>query len=131
WEGRKQWGALVNNTRHAAIKINSLLPDGDEKNNFIQLISCFPMVLKNHLRDINEIDSLDLKDDLKNELIKYIHLPNGLTNLMYAQLNKWKTDKTISDVDILLIDKEIKSFVDILGACERIKNTPIPFSYTI
>ena len=33
WEGRKQWGMLVNNTRNLAIKINSLLPaglDGDE-----------------------------------------------------------------------------------------------------
>ena len=30
-----------------------------------------------------------------------------------------------------ILDKELKSFVDILGACERIKNTPIPHSYTV
>jgi len=131
WEGRKQWGALVNNTRHSAIKINSLLPDSEEKSDFIQLIIAFPAVLKNHLRDINNVDELDLRDELKNELKKYDHLPNGLGAMMYTQLNKWKTNNTVSDIDILLIDKEIKSFIDILGACERIKNTPIPFSYTI
>lgn len=131
WEGRKQWGALVNNTRHAAIKIDSLIPDSDEKNDFIQLIIAFPATLKNHLRDINDVDELDLRDELKNELKKYTHLPNGLGAMMYAQLNKWKANNTCSDIDILLIDKEIKSFIDILGACERIKNTPIPFSYTI
>ena len=131
WEGRKQWGALVNNTRHAAVKINTLIPDSDEKADFIQLIIAFPAVLKNHLREINNIEELDLKEELKRELKKYDHLPNGLATLMYKQLNKWKSNKIITDVDLLLIDKEIKSFVDILGACERIKNTPIPFSYTI
>ena len=32
---------------------------------------------------------------------------------------------------MIVIDKELKSFFDIMGACERIKNTPIPFSYSI
>ena len=27
------------------------------------------------------------------------------------------------------LDKELKDFIDIMGACERIKNTPIPYSY--
>ena len=27
------------------------------------------------------------------------------------------------------MDKELKDFIDLLGACERIKNTPIPYSY--
>ena len=30
-----------------------------------------------------------------------------------------------------MLDKEIKSFSDILGGCERIKNTPIPYSYSM
>ncbi len=29
------------------------------------------------------------------------------------------------------MDKELKEFSDILGGCERIKNTPIPYSYTM
>lgn len=131
WEGRKQWGALVNNTRHAAIKIQSLLSDSDEKSDFIQLISSFPLTLRNHLRDNRDIDELPISNQLKEKLEKYDHLPNGLTSLMYEQLSKWKKNNTLSEIDILLLDKEIKNFVDILGACERIKNTPIPFSYTL
>lgn len=131
WEGRKQWGALVNNTRHAAIKIQSLLSDSEEKSDFIQLISSFPLTLRNHLRDNRDIDELPISNQLKEKLEKYDHLPNGLTSLMYEQLSKWKNNNTLSEIDILLLDKEIKNFVDILGACERIKNTPIPFSYTL
>jgi putative membrane protein len=30
-----------------------------------------------------------------------------------------------------LLDKELKEFSDILGGCERIRNTPIPYSYSM
>ncbi|HEX2532090.1 MAG TPA: bestrophin family ion channel, partial [Chitinophagaceae bacterium] len=32
WEGRRQWGALVNSSRNLAIKLNAFLPQQDEKN---------------------------------------------------------------------------------------------------
>src|SRR5882757_10449724 len=32
WEGRKQWGALINNSRNLALKLNALLPKNDNQN---------------------------------------------------------------------------------------------------
>ena len=29
------------------------------------------------------------------------------------------------------LDKELKDFIDLIGGCERIKNTPIPYSYSM
>ncbi len=34
WEGRKLWGALVNNSRNLAMKLNALLQDPGEKKIF-------------------------------------------------------------------------------------------------
>src|ERR1700709_2467167 len=31
WEGRKLWGALVNNSRNLAIKLSVILPESDEE----------------------------------------------------------------------------------------------------
>ena len=31
----------------------------------------------------------------------------------------------------MALDKQIEAFTDVVGACERIKNTPIPFSYSV
>ena len=31
---------------------------------------------------------------------------------------------------LLILNQELKSFTDVCGACERIKNTPIPYSYS-
>lgn len=131
WEGRKHWGALVNNTRYAAIKVQTLLPKNQESQEFISLIKLFPFVLKNHLRGINTLDGLDIDKNIINKLNTYQHLPNGIIHQMYGYLENWKKNNTITDVDLLLFDKEVKNFIDILGACERIKNTPIPFSYTL
>jgi putative membrane protein len=32
---------------------------------------------------------------------------------------------------LLFLNAEVQSFTDICGACERIKNTPIPYSYSV
>ena len=44
--------------------------------------------------------------------------------------------KKIEEFDLagnlfFLIDKELKEFSNILGGCERIRNTPIPYSYSM
>lgn len=131
WEGRKQWGALVNNTRYLAIKINHLIPENEEKKTFINLIKHYPIALKNHLRDTIDFSEMQLPDHQKNKLQLFKNIPNGFIDLMMKQLVEWKKNKTISDIELLLLDKEVKNFIDIQGACERIKNTPIPFSYTV
>ena len=38
-------------------------------------------------------------------------------------------NKKISGDQLINMDKELKDFIDLIGACERIKNTPIPYSY--
>ena len=40
-------------------------------------------------------------------------------------------DKIISGDIFITIDNETKNFTEIIGACERIKKTPIPYSYNI
>jgi putative membrane protein len=37
----------------------------------------------------------------------------------------------ITEIEYLSLDVNLKTFSDITGACERIKNTPIPYSYSL
>ena len=50
---------------------------------------------------------------------------------MYERVNQLYQDKKITGDQLFLIDKELKEFSDILGGCERIRNTPIPYSYSM
>ena len=78
-----------------------------------------------------EIDGLPLSDDLKEMLSGKKHVPNAIAGQIYILLKQLKNSKHLSEEEMLMLDKEVKSLTDILGACERIKNTPIPYSYNM
>ena len=133
WEGRKLWGSLVNNSRNLAIKLNSLVA-ADDKNTkvfFAELIPRFALELKNHLQDAGTRYSLDEFEhpEIPN-FDRYRHIPEQVVGLMTNRLIQMQRDKKLSPEEILFINPELISFMDICGACERIKNTPIPFSYS-
>lgn len=133
WEGRKLWGALVNNARNFAIKIKTFVPESEQeiKNELFELMAAFPSSLRYHLRDIYAVDELALSDKIKAVLSQKQHIPNALALEIYTRLKTLKNNGHISEEELLSLDKEAKSLTDILGACERIKNTPIPYSYNM
>lgn len=42
-----------------------------------------------------------------------------------------KQSGKLTEENYIVIDVNLKTFSDIIGACERIKNTPIPYSYSM
>jgi ion channel-forming bestrophin family protein len=133
WEGRKQWGALVNNSRNLAMKMAAVLPKSDANNRsfFRTLIPQYAIELKTHLR--SERTRLELDDTLKGELGQIDvtkHVPNQLAAALFAKINSLYDAGKLKGDQLIVLNAELQSFTDICGACERIKNTPIPFSYS-
>jgi ion channel-forming bestrophin family protein len=88
--------------------------------------------IKEHLRDsilIGEMDTIN--DEIKNRIIKSKHRPNMVNRLLYDRVMKCMKEGTITAEQLFILDKELKGFTDIVGACERIKSTPIPYSYSM
>lgn len=134
WEGRKLWGALVNNSRNLAIKLNSFLPHDDVQNRlfFKKLITLFADELRQHL--LNERTRLSLDEEPHPEIPDFDtskHIPNQVMTLLMNKINLLHRDGKITDYQLLMLNSELSSFLDITGACERIKNTPIPYSYSV
>ena len=133
WEGRRLWGSMVNNTRNLAFKMNSLLgPDrSEERNWFCRMIGNIPASLKDHLRNRIQYSELELTDEELTEVDGTRHVPNLISRKLYERIVGLNRSGLISNEEVLLIDRELKEFSDIIGACERIKNTPIPYSYSM
>ncbi|AEW85285.1 hypothetical protein B0A78_13160 [Flavobacterium columnare NBRC 100251 = ATCC 23463] len=129
WEGRKQWGALVNNSRNLAIKLSAILIDKEDKVLFKKAIPYFAQVLSLHLK--NEQINQELFDELNVDIHHKKHKPSQIVKLMTKKIIELKNEKKLSDENLVFINNELSSFLDICGACERIKNTPIPFSYSV
>ncbi len=133
WEGRRQWGSLVNNSRNFAIKLNSMLTHEDEKNRsfFMQLIPRFALELKIHLQKEETRFLLDERPHPEiPDFDRSKHVPNQIAGLMMSRVNLLYKHEKITGDQLILLNTELMSFLDICGACERIKNTPIPYSYS-
>lgn len=131
WEGRKKWGELVNNSRNLAIKISALTDDPEIRAYFKRMISNYVFAMKEHLREGVKLEELDLTEEEKRELSQFDHKPNYIAQKMYAKLHAMKQSSKLTEENYIVIDVNLKTFSDIIGACERIKNTPIPYSYSM
>jgi ion channel-forming bestrophin family protein len=134
WEGRKQWGELVNNSRNLMLKIRAFVPDEHNiyRESVAILISNFVFNLKEHLRNNSSLNNLDENGKVGVlELKEKTHLPNAIALQLYKLVNEMYIKKVITGDQLILLNLELKSFTDIAGGCERIKSTPIPYSYSI
>jgi putative membrane protein len=132
WEGRKQWGALTNISRSFAIKLSAMLAPDDTVNRsfFVKTISVFSVTLKNHLR--SEETKSELFDiDANEHVIDHTkHLPNQVSLLINKRIQNLVRHHKLTSDQVLLLNDELRNFNEVVGACERIKNTPIPYSYS-
>lgn len=132
WEGRKLWGAIVNDTRNLALKINAIHTIKSEKDFFKNTICNFCFSSKNHLRSQAIDQELIFNDSGENQRYSNVdNKPLFFINLIQSKLYNLKNQGLVSDNEWLLMDKNVNALVDALGGCERIKNTPIPYSYSL
>ena len=128
WEGRKLWGSLVNNSRNFAVKLSVILEDEKDRNYFRKMIPSYASILHKHLND--DDTSKQLFDDVDLEIDHHKHKPNQVAKMLFQKINDLYVSKKITGDQLIILNAEVASFTEICGACERIKNTPIPYSYS-
>ena len=136
WEGRRIWGELTNTSRNLAMKINAVLKEDnlDDREFYASMISNFAISCKNHLRtnDENFLDGIsNCKGFNKDNIKSRDHIPNLISTSIFKKTHDLFKKDIITGNILITIDTQIKSLVDVIGGCERIKNTPIPYSYNI
>jgi ion channel-forming bestrophin family protein len=131
WEGRQQWGALVNCCRSYSALLDSLLSPSqqEERKKGGVLISNFCFSMKEHLRYSRRTDEFD-PEFMNLPDTDDFHIPHHLSAKMYRQIKELKTKEHITEFEAIDCRKNVDRLLDILGACERIRNTPIPFSHS-
>ena len=125
WEGRKIWGSLTNNSRNLAIKLKHLITPKDAAF-FNYAIPLYARSLRDHLRDeyVPGEQAILATDGNK-------HVPNQVASAIIKNVYRLNKEGQINPEQLVSITAEITSFTDICGGCERIRKTPIPFSYSV
>lgn len=131
WEGRKLWGALVNCSRNLAMKTHFIV-EKEYHEELHKLICAFPFALKNHLRNVAAISETELAELINEKKYADIkHLPLKISTEFYHHIIELNKKGKINSEQLLIINNEVQQWMEICGACERIRNTPIPFSYSV
>jgi len=119
WEGRRLWGQLVNVSRGLAQQLGAALGEdghGPRRARYAQVLTEFPVALAAHLRRAPNVEGG--------------HRPNELIRALHAEVAADIARGNLTPQHRIALAPILQSFDDVLGGCERIRNTPIPFSYS-
>ncbi len=138
WEGRKLWGNITNSSTQVAIGVVSIIPTKNEeslvlKKKLMNLTIAFPYLVKEKLRDSNDISEvkniLDIDDlaVIQNSNNK----PVACMTLIWKYFYKCKEIGILSESLMRIFDGKLTDLINNLGNCERIKSTPVPIAYVL
>lgn len=136
WEGRKLWGAQLNITRslvrQALTLVNVKLAD-TSVSAFVQLLIACTYALKHQLRGTDPKE--DLRKRLSETQFKIVeqeqYKPIIITRFLGEWVQKARLENTIDSIQQVRFDENIDKIADVIGGCERIASTPIPYSYRV
>jgi ion channel-forming bestrophin family protein len=127
WEARKLWGQLINENRNLCLKVQSLAGiDAADRDALGQLIITFADSLKDQLRGREGRDSTPAEIETD---VQWRHQPSLAAHGILELIVRWQREGHIDGWGLLWLDGQVKSLMDICGACERIRNTPLSSSY--
>lgn len=136
WEGRKLWGALLNDTRslaRQAITLTGYDARSKEVDDFVRMLIVFTYCLKHQLRKTDP--SHDIQSRLPSELAQKLIGARYKPVILMLEMGSWVKEAREKDfIDPICqaaMDENLNKLSDIVGGCERIASTPIPYTYQV
>jgi putative membrane protein len=122
WEGRMLWGKLVNDSRNLCLKYREYArPSRDERQQMTALVSGFAVALMNHLRIGMDKPSAG-EPNAPHEPLQY-------AGHVHAEIARLMLQQRVDSSQARMLDVPVSGLMDVSGACERIRGTPIANSY--
>ncbi len=130
WEGRRLWGTMVNTVRNLARGVSVHLVEGGRRERVLLLVREFPAACISVLRATTWTPGA-----LEAEELAFVrslgHVPVALCTRVSWHLKAARDAGELSDFVMTSLDHHAQQLVDVIGACERIHKTPLPFAYVV
>ncbi len=134
WEGRKQWGAIINECRNLARAASVYIASApDLVRPLLLWTTAFTFATMNRLRGQADLGAMATRfpaDELRAVLAEN-HTPLAVSRRMTGLLAEARRRGEISDYVLMSLDQNVQLLIDYMGACERIRNTRIPYAYMV
>jgi putative membrane protein len=134
WSGRILLSSLTNSNRSFAIKLHAYLSLDDKINRrfFAVMIANHAYAMKENLRSGIKWDEIEeMETGLLQRLQEAYHVPNEIMTIINERIIELYRAGKITDPQLLELNKHSDISTDINGSCERIRTSPVPFSYNV
>jgi putative membrane protein len=147
WEGRKLWGRLVNDSRSLARLVLYMVDEhatgaaraGAERTRELQRAVIYRTIAFAHALRLSLRDETDYARELQallspeecGALPAQRNVPLFISVQISARVAEARRLGILRHRDAHLLENMVTDLVDVQGGCERIRNTPIPWSYTL
>jgi putative membrane protein len=132
WEGRKLWGALVNTMRSLTRQALTMTGDATDKREFLNMLVAFTYAMRDQLRGNVFARSAELLPPaLAEEVDRARYKPFIILRAMGEWVSARYKDGAFGEITMSAIDRNLVELSNILGGCERIASTPVPFGYSV
>lgn len=137
WEARKLWGELLNDTRSLARQALTLprngTPSAEEVREIMQVLCTLPHALRHQLRHSDP--RADLAARLPAALVERVMASRYRPATLMMWLGEWVQrrvrEEALDGWGVLAFDRNLDTLSDVIGGCERIASTPLPFAYSV
>lgn len=139
WEGRKLWGTVVTESRSLVRQVFTLVKEQDnpeltrEKEQFAKLTAAFSWALNDQLRRKKSTEHLTqlLGDQEAESLQHYEFIPVAILYKLGEFIHQWTSTGKIDTITAVSLNQQLNNLSTVAGGCERILNTPLPFTYHV
>lgn len=138
WEARKHWGALITAARTLARQSAMLdsrtdIADPATRRRVIDLAIAFSHALVSHLRPGHATATADrlIPGDLAEPHARSGNRPDMLLRELSRIVIAANTKGQISDIQLQMLDATVQQMGAAQASCERIRQTPVPFGYSL
>lgn len=132
WEARKQWGHLIAEAR-ALVREANVLFEPETAKRVAHLTIAFSAILAARLRGTNEASALSpwLDEEEAAAVLKTVNRPQAILRLITQDIVDAHRKGRNGEVLLRMIEDRVHEMSAVQTACERIRNTPTPFAYSL
>ena len=136
WEARKLWGQLLNEsrslTRQALTLPTRTLPK-EEVGEFLVALGALAHALRHQLRrsDPREDLAARLPAALCERVMASRYRPATLMLYLGEWVQRHAQAGALDPMAVIAFDRNLNGMSDVIGGCERIVSTPLPFAYSV
>lgn len=142
WEGRKLWGGMVNVTRSFTRQTLTLIIASDPEDaeevaaiqrELVRHTIAYVYAFRHHLRDTDPTHDLGnyLQHDQRSSVLRHKNVPLAILQTMGERIHRAWQSGYVDTFHVPVLEESLTEMTAIQGGCERIKLTPIPFTYNV